>query len=66
MLSLESVNLSDLSFFFRKMNVCCVSAPDSALRFSCWNVKGLNSMKSNKVFSHLEHLGTQIAFQQQT
>lgn len=42
-------------------------APGAALRFTCWNVKGLNSpIKRNTVLNHLKSLNTRIAFLQET
>ena len=39
----------------------------SALRLTCWNVKGLNSpFKRSKVLNHLQSLNTKIAFLQET
>lgn len=40
---------------------------ENTLRFVSWNVKGLNSpVKRGKIFSHLKHLKTDIAFLQET
>lgn len=40
---------------------------DSVLSFLSWNVKGLNHpFKRRKVFSHIEHFKTAIAFLQET
>lgn len=42
-------------------------APRGALKFTSWNVKGLNSpVKRNKVLNYLKHLNTSIAFLQET
>ncbi len=39
----------------------------SCLRFVSWNVKGINGpVKRGRVFSHLKHLRTEIAFLQET
>lgn len=39
----------------------------SSLRFVSWNVKGINGpLKRGRVFSHLKHLKTEIAFLQET
>ena len=39
----------------------------SCLRFVSWNVKGINGpVKRGRVFSHLKHLKTEIAFLQET
>lgn len=44
-----------------------LSAPSGAVRFTRWNVKGLNSpVKRNKVINHLKSLNTKIAFLQET
>ena len=44
-----------------------LSAPNGAVRFTSWNVKGLNSpVKRNKVINHLHSLNTKIAFLQET
>lgn len=42
-------------------------APRGALKFTSWNVKGLNSpVKRNKVLNFLKNLNTRIAFIQET
>ena len=39
----------------------------ASLRFVSWNVKGLNGpVKRGRIFSHLKHLKTEIAFLQGT
>ena len=39
----------------------------SCLRFVSWNVKGIDGpVKRGRVFSHLKHLKTEIAFLQET
>lgn len=44
-----------------------LSAPCGAVRFTSWNVRGLNSpVKRNKVINHLIFLNTKIAFLQET
>ena len=48
-------------------NTNTLRTPGGALRFVSWNVKGMNSpVKRNKVFNHLTHLNTKIAFLQET
>ena len=44
-----------------------LSAPSGAIRFTSWNVEGLNSpVKRNKVINHLKSLNTKTAFLQET
>lgn len=48
-------------------SIVSLSAPRGAVRFTSWNVKGLNSpVKRNKVINHLKTLNTKIAFLQET
>lgn len=39
----------------------------AAVRFLCWNVKGLNGpVKRTRIFSHLKQLKTDVLFLQET
>lgn len=47
--------------------VISVTPPSGLLRFTSWNVKGLNSqIKRNKILNHLKQLNTKIALIQET
>ena len=55
------------SFHHLMTSTLSLSAPSGAVRFTSWNVKGLNSpVKRNKVINQLKFLNTKIAFLQET